>query len=53
MQNLAMLKTIDSVKVLLKKLAAKTSGIISGKTAELNVLLHPEITIWMQVINSC
>lgn len=38
MQNLAMLKTIDSVKVLLKKLAAKTSGIISGKTAELNVL---------------
>ena len=41
MQNLAMLKTIDSVKVLLKKLAAKTSGIISGKTAELNVLFTP------------
>ena len=41
MQNLAMLKTIDSVKLLLKKLAVKTSGIINGKTAELNVLFTP------------
>ena len=50
MQNLAMLKTIDSVKVLLKKLAAKTSGIISGKTAEIVAEKFAEISKNIQVI---